>query len=70
MPLPDHYPFAAVETSTLLEWAHMAEPPYEDMRKVAPWLKHESEIRSYLNGVVEGQIHYWRYGPLFGSSAQ
>ena len=66
MRLPDHYPFANAPTPQLLEWAHMSEPPYDEIRKVAPWLKRDGEVRSYLNGVIEGRIRFWRHGPLFG----
>lgn len=39
MPLLSNYPLAAVETATLLEWAHMGEPPYPEVQAAAPWLE-------------------------------
>ncbi len=68
--LPENYPFAAAPTATLLEWAHMAAPPHDEMRKAAPWPKHEGEFRGYLDGMIEGRVHFWRYGALFPSSDQ
>ncbi len=64
MSLPTHYPFAAFEPSELLRWAHMIEPPYDKLQRVAPWLKTDSEMRSYLDGVIEGRIAFWRHGLL------
>ena len=62
-----YHPFAAVDRATLLEWAHMSEPPYDLVRAAAPWLLSESEVRHYLDGAVQGQISFWRDGPLFGA---
>ena len=67
---PAHYPFAYAPTATLLKWGHMAEPPYNEVQKAAPWLDGEGQVRSYLEGVIAGRIHFWRCGPLFGSSGQ
>ena len=69
-PLPDHYPMALAPDATLLEWAHREDTPFAAMRIATGWLKHDDEIRSYLDGVVQGNIHRWRYGYLFDGPTQ
>ena len=64
-PLPDHYPFALAPDAVLLDWAHRADPPFAAMRIVTDWLKRDDEIRSYLEGVILGNIYRWQYEPLF-----
>ena len=68
--LPSHYPHAEIATATLLEWAHLPEPPYGVMRAAVPWLESDAEISAYLDGVVQGRIRRWRDGPLFECSAR
>jgi hypothetical protein len=55
---------------TLLEWAHMVNPPEDMLKSALPWLSNKSERRAYLDGVIEGRIQFWRDGPLFGEGYQ
>ncbi len=69
-PLPNHYPMALAPTATLLEWAHSGNSPFAAMRIVTGWLQRDEEIRSYLDGVVQGNIYRWQLGYLFEEHAQ
>lgn len=59
--LPSYYPIAQLPLATLLEWAHLSEPPYDQTRDAAPWLKGDNEVRSYLTGVLHGHLSLWRH---------
>ncbi len=70
IPLPNHYPLALASTSTLLDWAHRQNPPFAAIRIVTGWLKRDEEIRSYLDGIVRGNIYRWQFGYLIDETTQ
>ena len=52
-PLPDHYPIADASWDEKLSWLEAVPPPHDRIRRAAPWLTTDTQVRWYLDGLRE-----------------
>jgi hypothetical protein len=62
--LPEWYPLANATEDEIDGWLKADVPPYDEMQRALPWLKHPHEFDTWISGVREGNAANIDYGRL------